>query len=249
MIKFNKLIYAMLMISTSALGTNNGNNGNSGSNIDIGNSLSSYNRVDTQNTNIGVNENSNKNLNTNIGVNENSNKNLNENINKNANIGINSNSNKAYGGNARSNSNSISKSKSIATGGNSYATGGNATSSAYSGGNTQSVSIVENGNTHYSGSYDVRTVGNAPDVISYSTAPCRVAIGASGGWLGGAFGFTGSVLDEGCDVWRDVVNLTAHNYKEAADMRLCDKKELSKVLAHCTIKENTEENVSAFKVH
>jgi hypothetical protein len=85
--------------------------------------------------------------------------------------------------------------------------------------------------------------------VSYSTAPCRVAVGASGGWLGGAFGFTGSVLDEGCDVWRDVVNLTAHNYKEAADMCLCDKKELSKVLAHCATKENTEENVSSFKVH
>ncbi len=192
--KFNKLIYAMLMISTSALGTNNGNNGNSGSDIDIGNSLSNYSRVDVQSTSIGIN----------------------------------SNTNKAYGGNARSNSNSVSKSKSVATGGNSYATGGNATSSAYSGGNTQSVSIVENGNTHYSGSYDVRTVGNAPDVVSYSTAPCRVAIGASGGWLGGAFGFTGSVLDEGCDIWRDVVNLTAHNYKEAADMRLCDKPELKK---------------------
>jgi hypothetical protein len=143
----------------------------------------------------------------------------------------------------------INKNTNIATGGNSYATGGNAKSSAYSGGNTQSVSVIENGDTHYSGSYDVRTVGNAPDIVSYSTAPCRVAVGASGGWLGGAFGFTGSVLDEGCDVWRDVVNLTAHNYKEAADMRLCDKKELSKVLAHCTTKENTEENVTSFKVH
>jgi hypothetical protein len=168
---------------------------------------------------------------------------------KNTNIGINKNTNTAYGGNSNSKSISKSNSKSIATGGNSYATGGNAKSSAYSGGNTQSVSVIENGDTHYSGSYDVRTVGNAPDIVSYSTAPCRVAIGASGGWLGGAFGFTGSVLDEGCDVWRDVVNLTAHNYKEAADMRLCDKKELSKVLAHCTTKENTEENVTSFKVH
>jgi hypothetical protein len=216
--KFNKLIYAMLMISTSALGTNNGNNGNSGSDIDIGNSLSNYSRVDVQSTSIGIN----------------------------------SNTNKAYGGNARSNSNSVSKSKSVATGGNSYATGGNATSSAYSGGNTQSVSIVENGNTHYSGSYDVRTVGNAPDVVSYSTAPCRVAIGASGGWLGGAFGFTGSVLDEGCDIWRDVVNLTAHNYKEAADMRLCDKPELKKVLTHCNAMgydTNKEKISSPFNVH
>lgn len=156
------------------------------------------------------------------------------------------NVNKAYGGNANSKSNS----KSIATGGNSYATGGNAT--AYSGGNTQSVSVVENGDTHYSGSYDVRTVGNAPDVISYSTAPCRVAIGASGGWLGGAFGFTGSVLDDGCDIWRDVVNLTAHNYKEAADMRLCDKPELKKVLAHCSAAgydRKPEEVVNSFNIH
>jgi hypothetical protein len=157
----------------------------------------------------------------------------------------NTNVNKSY-------SKSNSKSRSIATGGNSYATGGNATSSAYSGGNTQSVSVVENGNTNYSGSYDVRTVGNAPDVVSYSTAPCRVAIGASGGWLGGAFGFTGSVLDDGCDIWRDVVNLTAHNYKEAADMRLCDKPELNKVLAHCNAmgyNKEKEKISNPFNVH
>ena len=84
----------------------------------------------------------------------------------------------------------------------------------------------------YSGS--VRTVGIAPDVGSNNTAPCRVAVGVSGGWVGGALGLSGSVLDEGCDVWRDHENLVKAGFVDAATLRLCDKPEVAKVLAHCT---------------
>jgi hypothetical protein len=47
-------------------------------------------------------------------------------------------------------------------------------------------------------SVEAPRLATAPDVISYPTAPCRIAIGASGGWFGGAIGFSGSSLDEAC---------------------------------------------------
>lgn len=38
----------------------------------------------------------------------------------------------------------------------------------------------------------------APDVIAYPTAPCRIAVGGSAGWFGGALGISTSSEDEGC---------------------------------------------------
>ena len=184
------------------------NNGNNSTSNTIRNSISNYNRVTSQNTNVGIN----------------------------------TNTNKAYGGSA----NSKSTSKSYATGGNSYATGGNATSSAYSGGNTQSVVIDNPGNIKYDGSYTVKTVGIAPDVTTNNTAHCRIAVGGGGGWIGGALSFFGSVLDEGCDVWRDHENLSNAGYKNAADMRLCDKPEVAKLLAHCVNNKSEVQTTSTF---
>jgi len=38
----------------------------------------------------------------------------------------------------------------------------------------------------------------APDVLNHPTAPCRVAIGGSGGWIAGSFGIGGSWEDKEC---------------------------------------------------
>jgi len=38
----------------------------------------------------------------------------------------------------------------------------------------------------------------APDVLNHPTAPCRVAIGGSGGWIAGSFGIGGSFEDKEC---------------------------------------------------
>jgi hypothetical protein len=133
---------------------------------------------------------------------------------------------------------SNSTSSSIATGGSGGAGGAGGTGGSSSVSNTVHVS---NSTPSAPRNSRIETVGIAPDITSYSTAPCRVAIGASGGWLGGAFGFTGSVLDEGCDIWRDHVNLTSSGYKGAADMRLCDKPELKKLLPFCATIGDTKE--------
>lgn len=157
----------------------------------------------------------------------------------------------------------INNNNNVAKGGTGY--GGSATAGAYSvsgggaaissnGPQTTTVSVVENnpGNIRYGGSYTVKSVGVAPDLSSYSTAPCRVAIGASGGWIGGAIGFSGSVLDEGCDIWRDHVNLRSAGHIEEANVRLCDKPELKKVMgAKCAVVEEVKgSNVSSYsEVH
>jgi hypothetical protein len=46
-------------------------------------------------------------------------------------------------------------------------------------------------------------------------------------------GVGGSVIDQGCDVWRDSQNLIALGYTEAAQMRLCDKPEIASLLPFC----------------
>lgn len=61
----------------------------------------------------------------------------------------------------------------------------------------------------------------APDVISTPTAPCRISIGASAGWLGGALGISGSILDEGCDVRETSRMLHNMGFKEASVQSLC----------------------------
>lgn len=128
------------------------------------------------------------------------------------------------GGASESNSNagSTANSSSSATGG----TGGNA-----------SVVVNNSGGAGDAGRNsrrsELRTVGIAPDIGGNNTAPCRVSVGAGGGWLGGALSIQGSVLDEGCDIWRDHENLTRAGFTGAAGARLCDKPEIAKYLSHC----------------
>jgi len=67
---------------------------------------------------------------------------------------------------------------------------------------------------------DTRTA-YAPDVISYPTAPCRVAVGGSAGWFGGAVGVTGSVLDENCEIMEISRRFEAMGNKAAATQVMC----------------------------
>jgi hypothetical protein len=222
-----KILIASLLAVNSAYGTGLLNN-------------TEYNvkqNVDNYNMNFDSNMNYNRNSNTNRNYNSNKNSNYNANMNYNRNSNKNNNSNRstsvATGGKAISDSNSIS----------------NSNSNAYSGGNSQNVVVDSGGDVRYSGSYRVESVGIAPDVTTNNTAPCRIAVGASGSWIGGALGLFGSVIDEGCDVWRDHENLVNGGYKEAANYRLCDKKEVAKLLPHCQGNAKTEEKTSTSPIH
>lgn len=106
----------------------------------------------------------------------------------------------------------------------SSSSGAASSATASNAGNTQAVTFTSPDDI------SVRTVGQAPDMIAYPTAPCRIAISASAGWLGGAFGFGGSVLDESCrriEVSRQLHNLGA---KDAAVAVMCNEPEAAKAL-------------------
>jgi hypothetical protein len=61
----------------------------------------------------------------------------------------------------------------------------------------------------------------APDVISYPTAPCRVAIGGSAGWFGGALGIVASTEDEGCTMRENARQLFNFGLTAAAIQLMC----------------------------
>jgi len=46
----------------------------------------------------------------------------------------------------------------------------------------------------------VQGSARAPDIFSYPTAPCRIAVGGSAGWVQFGFGLTSSVMDENCEI-------------------------------------------------
>ncbi len=109
-----------------------------------------------------------------------------------------------------------------------------AVSGAYTGqsnsANSQNLTINHPGGVNYSGGYDLKNVGVAPDMISTPTAPCRVAVGVSGGIMGGALGIGGSILDEGCDAREDARLLHNLGKTVASIARLCAKPEMKVAL-------------------
>lgn len=129
---------------------------------------------------------------------------------------------------------------SSAQGGNASAQGGNAQGGSAQGGNASSNQTASTGNQSisFSGPDQLKTTGIAPDLLVNPTAPCRVGVGASAGWLGGAFGVNGSVMDEGCDAREDSRLLFNMGMKDEAIMRLCAKPEMATALgAKCPKKE------------
>ena len=79
--------------------------------------------------------------------------------------------------------------------------------------------------------FNSRGTAYAPDVLATPTAPCRVSIGASAGWLGGALGFGGSVLDEGCHIRETARVLAGLGLAEAAIRAMCQDDVARKALA------------------
>jgi len=150
-----------------------------------------------------------------------------------------------------STSESVSGATAVGVGGS--ATGG----AAQAGAATGPVSVTNNiggdsGDRRYTGKYTVRSTGVAPDIVANPTAPCRVAVGVSGGWIGGALGLSGSVLDEGCDARADATMLVMMGYEGAAAARLCQKPEMAKALGTlvCPAEQKTftaTSNASLFK--
>ncbi len=91
-------------------------------------------------------------------------------------------------------------------------------------------------------------LAQAPDVIAYPTAPCRVSIGASGGWIGGALGFSGSTEDEGCTLRETSRQLWNIGQRDAAVQILClnadAKAALQAAGVACRIERVTQERVT-----
>lgn len=77
---------------------------------------------------------------------------------------------------------------------------------------------------------NVEAVRNAPDVLAYPTAPCRVAIGGSAAFAGFGGGLSGSVADENCqriETSRQLYNL---GQRDAALQIMCLSLEAHKAL-------------------
>lgn len=112
------------------------------------------------------------------------------------------------------------------------------TGDSFSGGNTsqQTVNVIESKEHHYSGSYTAKFAPAAPEVIANPTAPCRVAVGVGGSWVGGSIGIGSSVLDDGCDTREDARLLFNMGLHDFAVMRLCVKPEMAKVISGCSPK-------------
>jgi len=88
----------------------------------------------------------------------------------------------------------VDKSKSIEN--NSSATA-KATAEANVDARLKSEVQAQGGNVTIGGS---QGSARAPDILSYPTAPCRIAVGASAGWVPFGFGLNGSVMDENCEI-------------------------------------------------
>jgi hypothetical protein len=74
-------------------------------------------------------------------------------------------------------------------------------------------------------------------MIASPTAPCRIALGAGGGWVGGALSIFGSTLDEGCDLRENARLLHNLGRQSAAVVLLCNDAKVAKVLPECATEE------------
>jgi len=109
--------------------------------------------------------------------------NTNSNRNDNTNLNSNSNRNEA---NSASFSGSSSKSGAIA--------------GAFSGGNSQNITVTDSGKLDYSGSYTVKNVPNVSMGSVYPTAPCMGSTQGSGSGIGFGIGFGTSWTDKDCSI-------------------------------------------------
>lgn len=114
-------------------------------------------------------------------------------------------------------------------------TGGNASAVGGTGGTAKAVAGSAQASTGSSTSAvtvssQASRAAYAPDILATPTAPCRVAVGASAGWLGGALGFGTSVLDEGCHIRETARVLAGLGLIVAAVRALCQDPVAAKAL-------------------
>lgn len=114
-------------------------------------------------------------------------------------------------------------------------TGGNASAVGGTGGTAKAVAGSAQASTGSSTSAvtvssQASRAAYAPDILATPTAPCRVAVGISAGWLGGALGLGGSVLDEGCHIRETARVLAGLGLIVAAVRALCQDPVAAKAL-------------------
>lgn len=96
--------------------------------------------------------------------------------------------------------------------------------SANSGGNTQSVTVTDSGQTQYSGKYEVK---NVPSVFSgnvYPTAPCMGSSSIGGAGVGFGFSIGSSWTDDECGIRETSRSFNGLGLKEDAIKVLCTSK-------------------------
>lgn len=194
----NKTIMAVALLSfmgvANASPGDDGCVGNcGGSNGTPGNSTSSVGNINNRNTNTNI-------AGALAGAKSRANSNASSNS-KSLGVGI------GVGGNSRSNANATGGNASSSLSNKNVANGGTAKQGQLQGqaqgqsseqANSQTVNFNEANGMHYSGSYDVKTVGVAIPSNVQPTAGCRKPLNAAAGWLGGAVSFGTTFLDETC---------------------------------------------------
>lgn len=97
-------------------------------------------------------------------------------------------------------------------------------SGAYSGGNSQNVTVTDSGQLHYSGSYEVKNVPTAIAPTVYPTSPCMgsSSVGASGVGFGVSFG--SSWTDDECGIRETARSFHGMGMKDDALAVICSSK-------------------------
>lgn len=216
-----KLLLALAFVSTTALASP-GNDGCVG-NCDGGN-----NGGGTTSVSVGDTNNTNLNRNNNLNLNRNFNANSNQNLSTShggTGIGL-GGSGTGYGGSAVATGGAQDQSQGQSQG-QSQQSSSAAGATAVNSGVQQSVTFQQAAQPT---DIRVRTVGEAPSLLTNTTSNCRIAISASAGWLGGAFGFGTSVVDDNCEI----ITMSQHMHNlglqvESIEM-LCESPRARKVM-------------------
>ena len=134
------------------------------------------------------------------------------------------------GGNAAATAAGGAGGQASATGGKAAATGGNAAGGAATANAGAATASAGSSSSAVTVSSQASRAAYAPDILATPTAPCRVAVGISAGWLGGALGLGGSVLDEGCHIRETARVLAGLGLIVAAVRALCQDPVAAKAL-------------------
>lgn len=97
-------------------------------------------------------------------------------------------------------------------------------SGAYSGGNSQNVTVTDSGQMHYSGSYEVKNVPNAIAPTVYPTSPCMGSSSAGASGVGFGVSFGSSWTDDECGIRETARSFAGMGMKDDAVAVICSSK-------------------------